>query len=116
MKRTYEMFFEDIYTSLEKIKKYISGMSFSEFIHDDKTIDAVIRNLEILGEASKNIPENLRQEHSNIPWKRMIGLRNIIAHEYFGIDYQILWQIVKKDLPKLEPLIKESLNKLTKEN
>lgn len=94
MKRTYRMFFEDMHESIGKIMKYTNGMSLSNFVHDDKTFDAVVRNLEILGEASKNIPKSLREKYSDVPWKHIMGLRNIIAHEYFGIDYQILWQIV----------------------
>lgn len=114
MKRTYRMFFEDIHDSIRKVRKYTDEMPFSDFTHDEKTIDAVVRNLEILGEASKNIPEDLRKKHPNIPWKQMMGLRNLVAHEYFGIDYEILWQIVKKDIPKLEPLIIEALSRMEK--
>ena len=107
MKRTPKLFIEDIMESATRITKYVKGLSFDDFTRDDKTIDAVVRNLEIIGEASKNIPEWLKAKYPNLPWKEIIGMRDKIAHEYFGIDYEILWEIVTKDLPELESQIKE---------
>lgn len=109
MKRSYRMFLEDILGSIDKIGKYVRRLDYEDFIQDDKTLDAVIRNLEIIGEASKKIPIGIRNKHSEIPWKRMAGLRNIITHEYFGIDFKIVWQIVKKNLPEVKPLIRRML-------
>jgi len=84
-KRDWKLFVEDILESIELIESYITDMNFEEFKNDRKTIDAVIRNLEIMGEAAKNISENIKKEFQNIDWKGLIGLRNGITHRYFGI-------------------------------
>ena len=109
--RSYLMFLEDIIESIEKIEAYIGDMEYDAFIDDGKTVDAVVRNLEIIGEASKKLPDDLKDKISEVPWHRMTGLRNIIAHEYFGIDLKIIWKIVKENLPEVKP----SLEKLLKE-
>jgi uncharacterized protein with HEPN domain len=100
-KRTPDLLIEDILESVNKIKAFTKGMSFDKFIHDEKTIDAVIRNFEIIGEASNRLPEEYRSKHDNVEWKRMIGFRNRIIHDYFGIDHSIVWNIIQKYLPGL---------------
>jgi len=110
--RSYLMFLEDIIESIEKIELYIRELPYNAFIEDSKTVDAVVRNLEIIGEASKRIPDNIKENLKEVPWHRMTGLRNIIAHEYFGIDLNIIWKIIKENLPEVEP----SLKKLLKES
>lgn len=107
--RYYKMFLEDILDAIEKIGEYTDNLNFEDFVADNMRTDAVVRNLEIIGEASKSIPYTTRNKHPEIPWKRMIGLRNIVAHEYFGIDFRIIWRIVTKNLPEVKPLIKELL-------
>jgi uncharacterized protein with HEPN domain len=97
-KRTFRFFLEDIVESISKIGAYTRNLSYIKFTKDFKTIDAVVRNLEIIGEAAKHIPASIRAKHTEIPWKKMIGLRNIITHEYFGIDKKIIWEIIKHDL------------------
>jgi hypothetical protein len=77
-------------------------MSFGDFIRDEKTIDAVIRNLEVVGEAAKNVPEEIRQKYPQIPWKEVAGMRDRLIHAYFGVDLEIVWQTIVSDLPKLE--------------
>jgi len=99
------LFLEDILSSIQKIEDYIGGISFEDFQNDTRTVDAVLRNLEIVGEASKNIPSEIREGHPDIPWGRMTGLRNIVSHEYFGIDLSIIWQIITVNLPETKPLI-----------
>lgn len=106
MKRSIKLYVEDIMDSITKIEKYIKGISSQDFIKDTKTIDAIIRNLEVIGEASKNIPETVKAKYPDIPWKEIKGLRNKITHEYFGVDCEIVWQIVNKDLPELKSKIK----------
>jgi uncharacterized protein with HEPN domain len=108
--RTWRLFLEDLVESIEKIDKYIDGMDYDSFAGDEKTVDAVVRNLEIVGEASKNIPDSIKAEHSEIPWHRMSGLRNVLAHEYFGIDLNIIWKIIKENLPEVMPLLNKILN------
>lgn len=97
---------------LKKIEKYINELKYTDFENDDQVIDAVVRNLEIIGEATKNVPEDLRLAHSEIPWNRMIGLRNIAIHEYFGLDLGIIWEIVSKNIPETKQLIVELLKKI----
>ena len=102
---------EDIWESIDKIDRYSKGMTQDNFHNDEKTIDAVVRNLEIIGEAASRMPEDFTNQHSKIEWVKIIGLRNRIVHEYFGVDLQIIWQILKKDLPSFN----ESLKKIRSE-
>jgi uncharacterized protein with HEPN domain len=97
--RPVRLLIEDILESIEKIERYTAGISFEEFSNDDKTNDAVIRNLEIIGEAANRLPDDFKDKHSNIEWFKIVGLRHRIVHEYFGIDLGIVWQIVTKDIP-----------------
>ena len=99
-KRGHLLFLEDILLAMDKIEKYINNMSQQDFEQKDIVVDAVIRNLEVIGEAAKSVPIEVREEYPHIPWKRMIGLRNIMIHEYFGIDLSIVWTIVKNNLPE----------------
>lgn len=85
---------------MSRVCEYIQGLTFLEFKRDYKTVDAVIRNFEIIGEASKNIPMVVREKYPQMPWEEMYRLRNRISHEYFGIDYEILWDIASNHLPQ----------------
>lgn len=93
------MYLEDIQLSMSRIAEYLVGLDFDSFKRDYKTVDAVIRNFEIIGEASKNLPELVRDKYSMIPWKEMYYLRNKVSHEYFGIDYAIIWDVAINYLP-----------------
>ncbi|MDT8302370.1 MAG: DUF86 domain-containing protein [Sedimentisphaerales bacterium] len=101
-KRSVELLLDDVCEAIDKIEQYISGMSFDVFSKDNKTIDAVVRNLEIIGEASNRLPADFKDSHPQIEWYKVVGLRHRIVHEYFGIDLQIVWQILQKDLPALQ--------------
>ena len=94
------LYLEDIALSMERVQEYIVGLDFQHFKRDYKTVDAVVRNFEIIGEASKNVPQTIKERYTNIPWEEMYRLRNRISHEYFGIDYEILWEIATKHLPQ----------------
>jgi uncharacterized protein with HEPN domain len=94
----------------EKILKYTKGLSFEDFLTDDKTIDAVVRNFEIIGEASLRIDEDFRLENPQIEWKKLRGFRNRIVHDYFGIDYEIVWSILTEDLEELVFQLDQLLN------
>jgi len=98
-RRAAPLLVEDIWEAIEKIERYVSGLDHEAFIRDDKTVDSVVRNLEIIGEAANRIPENIRAQYSEIEWRKIIGLRNRIVHDYFSIDVEIVWEIVQKDLP-----------------
>ena len=100
-KRQPQLLLEDITDSSNKILEYTSGMSFIEFNNDMKTIDAVIRNFEIIGEAANRLPEDFKQEHTRVDWHKIRGFRNRIVHDYMGIDNGIVWDIKMNFLPKL---------------
>jgi uncharacterized protein with HEPN domain len=100
-KRDPSLLVEDIINSADKILEYTNNLSFDEFTKDGKTIDAVIRNFEIIGEAANRLPEDFKNVHSNIDWHRIRGFRNRIVHDYFGIDYSIVWEIKESFLPNL---------------
>jgi uncharacterized protein with HEPN domain len=101
-KREPKLLLLDILGSIEKIKSYTeSHNDFDTFINDSKTLDAVIRNFEIIGEAANRLPEDFKDANDQINWFRIRGFRNRIVHDYMGIDYEIVWTIIKKDLDKL---------------
>jgi len=93
---------QDILKAIGKIETYIDGMTAESFKKNELVIDAVIRNLEVIGEASKSIPLAIRRSHPDIPWDQMNGMRNILIHEYFGVDVPTVWHTVKRHLPSLK--------------
>jgi uncharacterized protein with HEPN domain len=105
--RNFALLLNDIIESGEKILHYIQGLSYAQFLNDDKTIDAVIRNFEIIGEAANRLPDDFKEKHQEIDWYRIRGFRNRIVHHYFGIDYSILWQIKETFLPEMLSAIKQ---------
>jgi uncharacterized protein with HEPN domain len=111
-KRSLELLVEDIWESIEKIERYIEGMTQDNFQSDEKTTDAVVRNFEIIGEAASRLPEDFTSRYSEIEWVKIIGLRNRIVHEYFGVDLQIIWQILKKDIPAFKASLKNIRSRL----
>lgn len=102
MPRDSRVYLEDSLAATRKIRAYIGNLSKAAFLEDEKTIDAVVRNLEITGEASKKLPENLRAQHSAVEWKKIAGLRDILIHEYFGLDAEIVCDIVQNKVPALD--------------
>ena len=100
-KRPVKLLVNDICEAIQRIENYIKGMSFEDFSQDQKSIDAVARNLEIMGEAANRLPDEYKEKYSDIEWYKIVGLRHRIVHEYFGVDLQIIWQILQKDLPEL---------------
>jgi len=101
MSRDYRLFLEDILESCTRIERYTRAMSFDQFVKDDKTYDAVLRNLEIIGEAVKNLPEEVRLRYNQIEWRKLAGLRDIVAHEYFGVSDEIVWDVIQTKLSSL---------------
>ena len=104
-KRSIRLYVDDIQESISRIEAYTKDFTFDGFKDDTKTIDAVVRNLEIIGEAVKNIPESVKSEHPDIPWHEIMGMRNKIIHEYFGVEEETLWKTAKDDLPKFKKQI-----------
>ena len=91
MSRDPRLFLEDIVRACDKIGRYTIGLNFDQFEKDERAIDAVARNLEVIGEVSKRLPDDLRRRYPDVPWRKMAGLRDVIAHDYFGIDVQLVW-------------------------
>ena len=102
MPRDYKLYLSDILEATGKIGVYTSGQEFESFKSDSKTFDAVLRNLEIIGEAAKYVPEEVRNQNPRIEWKKIAGLRAVLAHAYFGVDHAIIWDIIKNHLPALK--------------
>jgi uncharacterized protein with HEPN domain len=100
--RSWKFRIEDIIEALDRIFRYVQDLNYDGWIKDQKTIDAVIRNLEIIGEAAANVPQEIQSLYVDIPWYQMKGMRNILIHEYFGVDNDVLWNTIKKDLPVLK--------------
>lgn len=111
-KRDNLLLVQDMLDSTIKIQDYTNDYSFDDFIDDDKTIDAVVRNFEIIGEAATRIDPDFQIKNSQIPWKKLKGYRNRLIHEYFGVDYQIVWDIISDDLS----ILLEELKKITGPN
>jgi uncharacterized protein with HEPN domain len=101
----------DILEAIQNINEYTYGLSFEDFSKDKKTKDAVIRNFEIIGEASNKLSNHFKKEHSEIEWKSMTNFRNVIIHEYFGVDIDIMWNIISTKLPSLYDNIKNILDR-----
>lgn len=115
MKRDYRLFIKDILDSIEKIEEFVAGMNFEEFKSDDKTVSAVVRKLEIIGEATKNIPDEVKEKYPQLPWKEMAKIRDKLIHAYFVVDFEIVWNVIKKELPFLKPKIEKILHQEMKQ-
>ncbi len=109
--RDWKLFIMDLLECIEKIEHYVSGLSYEDFLLDKKTKDAVVRNLEIIGEAANRIPAKVREKYEEIPWSQVVGLRHRLIHGYFVVDYDIVWHIIANELPDLKTKIKGIIEK-----
>ncbi len=116
MSRDLRLYLDDILLAAQKIQRYTMGMSYGQFKQDDRTYDAVIRNLEIIGEAARNIPDEMQQRFPAIEWRAIAAFRNILAHEYFAIRDEIVWDIVCNKMPELSGQIQAVLDGLESKN
>jgi len=107
--RDYTLYLKDIVGAIESIEGFIAGMELEAFQTDDKTTSAVMRKLEIIGEAVKQLPDEIRQKHPNIPWKEMAGMRDKLIHFYFGVDYHLVWKTITERLPQVKQEIQKVL-------
>jgi len=112
MKREVGDYIEDIISAMDKAMDFVKNISYEEFIQDDKTVFAAVRALEIIGEAAKNIPDDIRKNYSEIPWKDIAGMRDKVIHEYFGVKLSIVWRAVKEEIPPLKPIFEKILRDL----
>jgi uncharacterized protein with HEPN domain len=116
--REFQVYLEDVIDAIDSIEEYTRGLTYDAFAKDRKTVDAVVRNFEIIGEATKHIPERARKEYPKVPWKDMAGMRDKLIHGYFGVKLDVVWKTIKERLPVVKPLIEEALtmmNEKTKE-
>ncbi len=112
VKRDIRDYLQDILTHISLAEKFIEGFTFGELQTDDKTTLALTRAVEIIGEAARQIPLSLREQYPEISWKDLVGMRDRLAHGYFGIDLDVVWSTTKEELPLLKPVIQAMLNKL----
>lgn len=110
-KRDWRLLFEDIEEAIQKIEHYVEGLRADEFKATPMVVDADVRNFEIIGEASRVMPEEIKLELHDLPWNKMTGLRNRIVHEYFGVDLDNIWFIIQNELPELKKQIHSALKK-----
>ena len=109
MSRDSKVYLEDILEAIRKIRAFTSGTSLAALLKDAKTLDAVIRNLEVIGEAVKRLPEEVRSQQPDVEWKKIAGLRDILIHEYFGINVEVVWDVIQHKLSGLEEAAKKLL-------
>jgi len=112
MKRNYKLFLEDISERIEKIESYIGDMTFEEFKQDDKTVSACIREIEVIGEATKQIPKEITSKFQDLPWSLMAKMRDKLIHWYFEVDEEIVWNVATQKLPQIKAQIDEIISKL----
>ena len=109
MTREYSDYLKDIVNAMMKAETFIENMTYEEFVQDDKTVYAVIRAIEIIGEAVKQVPDSMREKHSEIPWKSMAGMRDKLIHHYFGVNLKLVWNTVKQEIPEVMPVLQNTL-------
>ena len=112
MSRDYNLYLEDILESCQRIVSYTAGMSYDSFVTNNMVYDAVLRNIEIIGEAVKQVPKNIRDQYSEVDWRRIAGMRDIVAHHYFSINDEIVWDIVENKIPELTEIIESILKEI----
>jgi uncharacterized protein with HEPN domain len=109
-KRKPDVYLQDILESIQQIEEYLDGVNEKEFYQNSEKQDAVLRRLEIIGEAVKHISDDIRDEYEEVPWRKIAGMRDIIIHEYFGVTLSMIWVVTQRDLPDLKSKIKDIIN------
>ena len=112
MPREYKAYLRDILEAIDKIERYTKNISFEDFSDNELIQDGVIRNLEIIGEAVKNLPDDIKKDYPEVDWRKIAGLRDILIHAYFGVDLEVIWDIVRNKVPELKEMVKKILSNL----
>jgi uncharacterized protein with HEPN domain len=112
MKREIGDYLQDVIDAITKGMIFVENMKYEDFIKDDKTVFAVIRAIEVIGEAVKNIPDEIQDKYPDIPWREMIGMRNKVIHAYFGVDNKKVWKAIKEEIPPLKSTFEKMLEEL----
>jgi len=112
MSRNITLYVKDILQNMLEAEEFLEGMSYEQFISDKRTLNAVLRSIEVIGEAAKNIPDEIRVKYPDIPWKEMAGMRDKVIHFYFGVDKEVIWFVVKDRVPTIRPLIERTLREI----
>lgn len=112
MSRNVLLYMRDIMDNMRDVEEFIQGMSYEQFAVDKRTVNAVLRSIEVIGEATKNVPDDVRAGYPQIPWKEMAGMRDKVIHFYFGVDKEIIWLVAKDRIPALQPLIESIVRDL----
>ena len=115
-KRVYTDYLQDIVDHAEKAMRFVRGVSFDDFGDNEEKVFAVVKMLEIIGEAARHLPKSVRDKYANIPWKQVTGMRDKMTHEYFSVDLEVVWRTVHDDLPPLRDTAKKILEDLAQEN
>ena len=113
--RNYRLYLKDILAAMLDAQGFVEGMDFDAFAADDKTASAVVRKLEIVGEATKNVPETIRQKYPQVPWRQMAGMRDRLIHGYYDVNYSVVWEVVTALIPPLQPILKQILEDMEEE-
>lgn len=108
--RDHKLYLDDIVEAAKRIEKYTKGLTLEKLKKNTLVLDGVVRNLEIIGEAAKNIPAQVKEKYPEVEWKKISGLRDILAHEYFGIDLEVVWDVIKNKLPILKAQVSHILS------
>jgi uncharacterized protein with HEPN domain len=114
-KRTYVDYLHDMLDHVQKAERFLAGVDFDTFCANDEKILAVVRALEIIGEAARHLPESMQQRYAEVPWRNIIGMRNVLIHRYFGVDLEVVWETVQRDLPPLRAAVTRMLADLEAE-
>jgi len=110
MSRDYKIYLNDILKAIERIERYAGKLTKENFVEDELVVDGVVRNLEIIGEAVKNIPKDIKDKYPKMDWKKIVGFRDILIHGYFSVNFEIVWEIITNRVPELKKCVKNILN------